>query len=70
MPNVVVSEKGVVKLLKNLNSHKAERPDEISSWVLNTTAEEIAPAQLSLDTGGYTPRLVVHKYHTYFQKRR
>ena len=59
MPNIVVREEGVVKLLKNLNSHKAAGPDEISPWVLNTAAEEIAPAltaifRLSLDTGGYT----------------
>ena len=56
MPNIVIREEGVSKLLKNLNPHKASDPDDISPWVLQTTAEEISPAlsilfQLSLDSG-------------------
>ena len=56
MPDIVITEEGVPKMLKNLNPHKAVGPDEISPWVLRNTAEEIAGAltilfQLSLDTG-------------------
>ena len=46
------------KLLKNLNPHKAAGRDDISPWVLQTTAYEISPAlsilfqlHVSLDSG-------------------
>ena len=56
MPDIIIREEGVSKLLKNLNPHKAAGPDDISPWVLQTTADEISPAlstlfQLSIDTG-------------------
>ena len=35
--------KGIVSLLRNINTKKASGPDGISCWVLKEAAEEIAP---------------------------
>ena len=56
MSDIEVTVEGVVKLLKNLNPHKAAGPDDISPWVLKTVAEEIGSAltivfQQSFETG-------------------
>ena len=56
IPDIVVSTKGVEKLLKNLNPNKATGPDGISPRVLKEFASEIAPIltiifQASLDSG-------------------
>jgi hypothetical protein len=56
MPDITIREEGVVKLLTGLSPYKASGPDEMTPWVLKTTAEEISPIltkifQLSLDTG-------------------
>ncbi|KAL8609731.1 hypothetical protein ACOMHN_042770 [Nucella lapillus] len=55
MPPIRVSEAGVKKLLLNLQPCKATGPDNISAFVLKTTAQELSPLltklfQLSLDT--------------------
>ena len=44
MPDIQVTVKGVVKLLKNLNPRKAAGPNKIPCRLLKTVAEEIAPA--------------------------
>ena len=54
--NISVDEKGVLKLLQNLNVNKAAGPDGIPNKLLKACAEEVAPLltnifQLSLDTG-------------------
>jgi len=56
MKDININTKGVHKLLKNLNAHKATGPDSIPSFILKTAANEIAPIltkmfQTSLDTG-------------------
>lgn len=56
MPDIVINPKGVSKLLKELNPHKATGPDELPSRILQMGADELAPAltklyQYSLDTG-------------------
>ena len=40
---LVFQIKGIVSLLKNINTKKASGPDGISCWVLKEAAEEIAP---------------------------
>lgn len=59
MDNIVISQRGVHKLLSNLNAHKATGPDAISARFLKELAEEITPAltfffQMSLE-GGEVP---------------
>ena len=44
IPDIEIREEGVQKLLEDLNPNKATGPDNISPWVLRTTAEVIAPA--------------------------
>src|SRR5260221_4024738 len=43
MPDIVVTEPGVLKLLRNLNPRKAKGPDELAPGVLLETAQEITP---------------------------
>ena len=54
--NIAISEAGVVKLLKNLNAHKAGGPDNIKPTVLKELADELAPIlttifRISLESG-------------------
>ena len=56
MPDIKVSEKGILKLLKDLNPHKATGPDELKTLVLRELREVIAPMlvvifQRSIETG-------------------
>ena len=56
MPKINIRSRGVDKLLKNLNPHKATGPDGISSRLLKELHEELAPAlayifQMSADSG-------------------
>ena len=56
MNDITVTENGVFKLLKNLNTNKAAGPDEIRTKILQITAAELSPIltrifQFSLDTG-------------------
>lgn len=56
MDNIVISPRGVHKLLSNLNACKATGPDAISARFLKELAEEITPAltfffQMSLEAG-------------------
>ena len=44
MNDIIINNQGIVKLLKNLNSHKATGPDGIPARLLKETAAEIAPA--------------------------
>jgi hypothetical protein len=58
MPDIDISEKGIEKLLKNLNPGKACGPDCIKPIVLKTLAEELAPIlmvifQKSLKEGSF-----------------
>lgn len=56
MPDISINIEGVIKLLKNLDSHKAPGPDGVPARILKEAAEEIAPAlctifEKSLETG-------------------
>lgn len=56
IPEILVSAKGVEKLLQNINPSKATGPDNIPPRVLKEYATELAPVlaiifQVSLDTG-------------------
>ena len=56
MPDITVSLNGVLKLLTDLNPHKAAGPDQLKLIVLQRLQDEIAPVlqviyQKSLDTG-------------------
>ena len=56
MNDIIINNQGIVKLLKNLNPHKATVPDGIPARLLKETAAEIAPAitllyQASLNQG-------------------
>ena len=43
MPDIKVSENGILKLLKDLNPHKAAGPDELKPLVLSELPAVIAP---------------------------
>ena len=56
VPDIIVHENGVLKLLRSLNPHKATGPDNVPARLLKETAQEVAPAltvlfQASLDQG-------------------
>ncbi|KAL8587797.1 hypothetical protein ACOMHN_021015 [Nucella lapillus] len=56
MPEIEINTKGVEKLLRNLNPKKAAGPDMIPCRLLQTVAEQLAPAlttlfRTSLETG-------------------
>jgi hypothetical protein len=56
MNDIYITENGVIKLLKDLNPHKASGPDQIPTRLLKLCASELAPAivrisQTSLDSG-------------------
>ena len=62
MPNITISENGVLKLLKNIKPNKATGPDELPARVLRDCAHELAPAiasffQQSLDERQSSRRL-------------
>ena len=53
---ITISTEGVIKLLKNLHSHKAPGPDNLPNLVLKTLADQIGPSlaiiyQVSLNSG-------------------
>ncbi len=48
MPEITISQNGVVKLLKDLQENKAPGPDGLSPKILKLCAEEIAPALTSI----------------------
>ena len=43
MPNIMISQEGVLKLLKKINPHKASGPDMIPARILKDLSEVIAP---------------------------
>ena len=56
MDDIIINERGVLKMMKNLNPHKASGPDGISTRILKELAEELAPGltiifQSSLSSG-------------------
>ena len=56
LDSIKIDTKGVENLLKKIQSHKAQGPDNIPNQVLNTCAESLAPVitiifQKSLDSG-------------------
>ena len=56
MPSITVSQRGVLKLLQNINPHKATGPDNIPGKILKELAVYLAPVytilfQASLDQG-------------------
>ena len=59
IPQLIIYQEGVLKLLKNLKDNKAPGPDGIPPWILKMVAEEISPIltnifQASVDKG-YLP---------------
>ena len=56
IPDIDITTAGILKLLQNLDIHKASAPDQISSRVLKVTAESTTPIlktifTYSMDTG-------------------
>jgi hypothetical protein len=56
MNDIYITENGVIKLLKDLNPHKASGPDQIPTRLLKLCASELAPVivrvfQTSLNSG-------------------
>lgn len=56
MPPILVTTEGITKLLKNLNTNKAQGPDKLPTVILKQHADLVAPIlqvifQQSLDTG-------------------
>lgn len=56
MQDIKIHPGGILKLLKELNQHKAAGPDDIPTFILKAAAEELTPIftalfQLSLNTG-------------------
>ena len=43
MPNIMISQEGVLKLLKKINPHKASGPDMIPARILKNLSDVIAP---------------------------
>ena len=43
MPDIIISEAGISKLLKNLDPRKAAGPDKIKPVVMQELREELAP---------------------------
>ncbi len=43
IPDLLISEEGVLKQLNNLKDNKAPGPDGIPPWILKMTAEEVSP---------------------------
>ena len=67
MDDIVVSNEGVIKLLKSLNPSKILGPDELHPRVLKELGTELGPVfahffQKSLDTGEIPKRIVSCKY--------
>ena len=46
MPNIMISQEGVLKLLKKINPHKASGPDMIPARILKDLSDVIAPSSL------------------------
>ena len=42
MPEIIITREGIIKLLKNLKSHKAAGPDDLAPAVLKELSTEIA----------------------------
>jgi hypothetical protein len=62
MPDIHIGEAGVLKLLNNINYHKATGPDGIPARLLHEYASHIAPAltkifQISVNTGPPSARV-------------
>ena len=56
IPDIQISQEGIIKLLQNIKTHKAPGPDGITPFILKVAAEEIAPAlcmifERSLESG-------------------
>ena len=56
MSDIKINCKGVTKLLKNQNIHKATGPDSIPSFIVKSATDQLAPIltdifQTSIDTG-------------------
>jgi hypothetical protein len=56
LPNIIITENGINKLLQNINIHKASGPDNIHGRILKECTTQIAPIlttlfSLSLKTG-------------------
>ena len=56
MPDIVVTENGITKLLANLNPHKAAGPDNIMPRVLKELAIEISPILTLIFNQSYQSR--------------
>ena len=72
MPDIKITETGVLKLLQNLKPYKAQGPDNIHPRILKELAVEIAPSltlifRKSYETGEVPKDLVKSKCLTYLQ---
>ena len=73
MEDIVVTKKGVTKLLKGLNPYKALGPDELHPRVLKELAAELGPIfahpfQLSIDSGDIPKEWTLANIRPLFKK--
>ena len=64
MENLNISQAGVTKVLKGLNTNKASEPDRISPEVLNELAEDVAPHLTSIFTTSLETGRIPHQWKT------
>ena len=74
MPNIMISQEGVLKLLKKINPHKASGPDMIHARILKDLSDIIAPILTIIFQRTLTLEEVPEDWKsanvTHFQKRR
>ena len=59
MSDIKINCKGVTKLLKNQNIHKATGPDSIPSFILKSATDQLAPILTDI----FQTSLTQEKYH-------
>ena len=66
MPEIIITREVIIKLLKNLKSHKAAGPDDLAPAVLKELSTEIAPALQKI----YTKSIQTHIIPSDWKKAR
>ena len=70
IPDINITTVGILKLLQNLDVHKASGPDQVSSRFLKETAESITPILKTIFTYSKDQSLswMIGKKHLYTSK--
>ena len=73
MPTMEITLEGILKLLKDLDEHKASGPDEVQAKILKLAADEVAPSltlifNKSLSTGVVPSEWLVANISLIFKK--